>query len=131
MRLALLAALVAAAAALAACSGDDEASREPTGSTCPDDSSLTYGNFGSLFFGTYCTGCHSSELDGIERHGAPADHNFDTLAGILAEADHVDEAAAAGPDAVNTFMPPTTADDIPDESERRQLGEWLACGAPE
>lgn len=130
MRRLLLALLVTAALAVAACNGD-EGSPEPTGSICPDDSSLTYDNFGSLFFATYCTGCHSSELDGIDRHGAPADHNFDTLAGILAEAEHVDEWAAAGPDAVNTFMPPSTADDIPDEAERRDLGEWLACGAPE
>jgi uncharacterized membrane protein len=130
MRRASLIALVTAAA-LSACNGEDEGSPEPSGAICPDNSSLTYDNFGSPFFATYCTGCHSSELDGIDRHGAPADHNFDTLAGILSEAEHIDEWAAAGPDAVNTAMPPATADDTPDESERRDLGEWLACGAPE
>jgi uncharacterized membrane protein len=130
MRLALLLAALIASVAVAACNGD-EGSPEPTGAICPDDSTLTYDNFGSLFFTTYCTSCHSSDLDGIDRHGAPADHNFDTLAGVLAEAEHIDEWAAAGPDVVNTFMPPSTADDFPDESERLDLGEWLACGAPE
>ena len=130
MRRTLPAVLVAAALAVAACNGD-EGSPEPTGSVCPQDSTLTYDNFASPFFATYCTGCHSSQLDGIDRHGAPADHNFDTLAGILSEADHIDEWAAAGPDAVNTFMPPSTADDTPDETERLDLGEWLACGAPD
>ena len=46
-----------------------------------------------------------SELSGPDRHGAPSDHNVDTLEAILDEADHVDTYAAAGPDADNTFMP--------------------------
>ena len=33
--------------------------------------------------------------------------------------------AAAGPDAVNTLMPPDG--DKPTEEQRRQLGQWLAC----
>jgi hypothetical protein len=42
--------------------------------------------------------------------------------------EHIDEQAAAGPDHVNTSMPPSGP--RPSEAERRQLGEWLACGAP-
>lgn len=59
------------------------------------------------------------------RQGAPADHNFDTFAGVFVMADHIDEHAAAGPNSVNTAMPPS--DPTPSEAERRQLGEWLAC----
>jgi len=64
---------------------------------------------------------------GDARKGAPADHNFDTFAGIHRFADHIDERAAAGPNAVNTGMPPAEATEKPTEAERRQLGEWLAC----
>ena len=61
------------------------------------------------------------------RQGAPSDHNFDTLAGILKVSGHVDSHAAAGPVSVNTSMPPS--DPKPPEEERRKLGEWLACEA--
>ncbi len=109
--------------AIFACGG--EADPTPTGSTCPPDSTLTYENFGADFMEAYCTRCHSRELIGLERHGAPDDHNFDPLEGILDEAEHVDSYAAAGPDATNTLMPPSG--DSPSEDERRDLGEWIAC----
>ena len=41
---------------------------------------------------------------------------------------YANRAAAAGPKAVNTYMPDGAS---VDEAERRKLGEWLACGAPE
>jgi len=50
------------------------------------------------------------------------------LAQIRSNKDVIDRSAAAGPKAVNTFMPQSGS--VP-EAERRQLGEWLACGAPE
>jgi hypothetical protein len=50
-----------------------------------------------------------------------------TLAAIRANSTTVDEQAAAGADAVNTAMPEGSP--APTEAERRQLGEWLACGA--
>jgi uncharacterized membrane protein len=117
--------LVALAAAVAACSDPDPT---PTGSTCPAGSTLTYESFGQAFMESYCTRCHASDLHGADRHGAPLYHDFDTLDGILAVADHVDEWAAAGPDAVNRLMPPSG--EAPTDDERYQLGEWLACGAP-
>ena len=77
----------------------------------------------------YCTRCHSSALVGAARNGAPSDHNFDTLANIHDTAlEHIDEEAAAGPDHVNTSMPPSGP--RPTEAERQKLGEWLACDAP-
>lgn len=130
MRLAFIATLLAAALLSPACGGGEDGG-EPTGATCPSGSTVTYSNFGETFFGTYCTGCHSSELTGADRHGAPADHNFDSLEGIRAEVEHIELAAAGGPDAVNDEMPPSTADDFPSEAERLQLGEWLACDTPE
>jgi hypothetical protein len=97
----------------------------PTGSTCTPGSTLTYESFGAPFMEAYCTRCHARDVVGADRHGAPSDHNFDTLDGVLREAEHVDSFAAAGPDAINTIMPPDG--DAPGEEERFQLGEWLAC----
>lgn len=73
----------------------------------------------------YCTRCHSSELKGSARNGAPLYHDFDSLLGILVVANHVDEYTAAGPEAVNEMMPPDGIE--PTLEERTQLGEWLAC----
>jgi hypothetical protein len=107
----------------------DEEIGTPTGAECPDGGTLTYESFGQEFMASYCTNCHSAELEGSARHGAPADHDFDTLDGIQSVADHIDQYAAAGPDSTNTTMPPT--DPKPSMAEREMLGEWLACGAPE
>jgi uncharacterized membrane protein len=95
-----------------------------SGATC-DGSTLTYENFGRQFMEDYCTRCHSSSLDGEARNCAPSDHNFDTLDEIILYRDHIDEAAAAGPDSVNHAMPPSGAS--PTDDERRDLGTWLAC----
>lgn len=116
--------------ALGGCGSDDPtAEPKPTGSTCPTGSTLTYETFGRHFMETYCTRCHSSAVKGDQRQGAPDDHNFDTLENIHAtEFEHIDQQAAAGPNAVNTVMPPS--DPRPSEAERKQLGEWLACDAP-
>jgi hypothetical protein len=97
----------------------------PTESTCPEDSQLTYENFGQPFMTKYCTRCHDSAKTGAARHGAPSFHDFDTLFGVLAVADHIDETAAAGPAAVNEGMPEDGLK--PTSIERRRLGEWLAC----
>jgi cytochrome c5 len=97
----------------------------PSGAEC--DSTLTYESFGMAFMASYCTSCHSSTLSGVDRNGAPADHDFDSLDGILASADHIDEHAASGPDASNDEMPPSGPS--PTAAEREMLGAWLACEA--
>ncbi len=97
----------------------------PSGATCTQTSTLTYENFGRPFMETYCTRCHSSELRGSDRNGAPIYHDFDTLLGILVVADHVDEYTAAGPDSTNKIMPPNGV--APTVEERFDLGDWLAC----
>jgi len=117
------------------CGGDDDGDPpddpEPgpsTGSTCPSQQTLTFENFGVPFFETYCTRCHSSELSGSERHGAPAGYDWDDIEAVRAYADLIDKMAAAGPDAINTTMPPSSP--RPTQTEREELGEWLECGAP-
>ncbi|HET7539097.1 MAG TPA: c-type cytochrome [Polyangiaceae bacterium] len=112
-----LALVLLAAAALAACgSGPGDS----TGSTCPTNSTLTYANFGQAFIQNNCLACHTAN--------GPESPKLDTLAQVRANSGDIDRAAAAGPNAVNTFMPDGRS---VDEAERRKLGEWLACGAPE
>ena len=112
------------------CGSDDhsEIFGPPTQTKCPEISTLSYGTFGQQFMESYCTRCHSSQLKGAARNGAPDYHDFDTVAGIRSVADHIDQTAAAGPATTNTAMPPGGA--MPTEQERRQLGEWISCGAP-
>jgi uncharacterized membrane protein len=96
-----------------------------TGASCPPNSTLTWDSFGRSFMTSYCTRCHSSQLTGPARQSAPLGHDFDTENGVIVVAEHVDGLAAAGPQAVNTAMPPSNP--MPTEAERRQLGEWVAC----
>ena len=112
-------------ATAAACGGGDGAG-DPTGSTCPPGSTLSYETFGNDFMQSYCVECHASDLPAAERMGAPTGVDFDTLEGILDRAGEIDSAAAAGPDATNTLMPPAEQPQ-PTEAERMMLGEWLAC----
>ena len=110
------------------CSGEESVLGPPTGTTCPQGSTLTYASFGQQFMATYCTGCHATTLTGEARMGAPAFHDFDTIEGIRAVANHIDETAGAGPEATNESMPP--GGNTPTLAERRMLAEWLACQAP-
>jgi hypothetical protein len=102
----------------------------PSGAVCPDDSALTYDTFGKMFMEDYCTRCHSSKLKGdAARMNAPEGHDFDTIEGIWAVQDHIDQMAASGPSNTNVMMP--YSDPKPSKAEREMLGEWLACEAPE
>jgi len=89
---------------------------DPTGATCPSNSTLTYENFGRTFFATNCLECHSSKES----------PHFNTLEQIQAAKDLIDRAAASGPNATNTYMP---EDGEVSDADRTKLGEWLACGA--
>lgn len=101
-----------------------------SGAICPEGgTSLTWASFGETFFATYCTRCHATSVVGsTARMGAPPDLNWDEHATVMANAARIDRVAAAGPRMVNTFMPINGL--VPSEAERRQLAEWLACGAP-
>jgi uncharacterized membrane protein len=101
----------------------------PTESVCPPTQTLTYANFGQPFMAEHCTRCHDSAKVGAARMGAPSFHDFDTIFGIRAVSEHIDETTAYGPAAENDSMPPSGP--FPTAEERRQLGEWIACGMPE
>ncbi len=125
-----LAIAAAVTATLVACGSDsDPLFGPPTESVCPEDSTLTYENFGREFMESYCTRCHDSALTGDDRMGAPSFHDFDTVFGIRAVSDHIDFTTAAGPAATNDSMPPE--DPRPTLEERTKLGEWIACDMPE
>lgn len=121
--------LLGLASALWASGCSDHGEGKPSGATCPPTSNLTYATFGMGFFDTYCQRCHGSTVVGAARNGAPDDHVFDTLTDISVMKEHIDKAAAAGATVVNKAMPPSGT--APSDAQRRQLGEWLACGAPE
>jgi uncharacterized membrane protein len=113
---------------LAGCGGEDEKpplTGAATGATC-GSSTFTYDNFGRNFFTTYCRRCHSE--DATDRHGAPGGVNFDTVEQIRESSARIDELAALGPDAANDAMPPSGI--TPTDTQRDDLGRWLACGAP-
>lgn len=110
------------------CSSDNGGQTEEGGATlsvCPESDPPSYESFGRSFMASYCTRCHSSAVSGAARFGAPDDHNFDSLEGVLDATEHIDELAAAGPAGINESMPESGPS--PSEAERRRLGEWLAC----
>ena len=125
-------AVSALATACAAHPNDEEhAAIGSSGATCPSNSTLTYDGFGRDFMERYCTTCHSSALTGAARRDAPTGADFDSRKALReVGAEHIDLHAAAGPSRVNQVMPPDDFEAQPTNAERRQLGEWLACGMP-
>jgi hypothetical protein len=108
---------LAALAAVNGCSEDPgKTLGDPTGSVCPPESTVTWATFGQAFIHENCARCHDEERPRIV-----------TQADVQANLELIDRAAAAGPEGVNTYMPEDRG--VP-ESQRRALGEWLACGAP-
>jgi hypothetical protein len=109
--------------------GDDDSTGEPIAwdsldeRPCPDDSALTWENFGGPFVLTWCTGCHHSELPADVRQNAPFAINLETADLVRTNAARVWARAADQ----NATMPPAGA---PALEERELFGEWLACGAP-
>lgn len=90
---------------------------------CPDDSILTWENFGGPYVLSYCTTCHHSALPADGRQQAPVGVNLETVELVRAQADRI---WIRGADQ-NATMPPVGA---PAADDRALLGEWLACGAP-
>jgi len=89
----------------------------------------TWSGFGQSFFTTYCTRCHSASVTGAARVGAPVGLDYDSVTDVRAHAAEIDQVAASGPSATNTFMPFTAP--RPTVAERVQLGQLLACGVPD
>jgi len=88
---------------------------------CPEESLLTYENFGRPFLLDWCNGCHSSVVPEERRQDAPLDVSFDDLAMVRAHLQDIDGEVRA------ETMPPAGG---PGPEERALLEEWVACGAP-
>ncbi len=84
---------------------------------CPPGNKLTYDNFGKDFFASYCVRCHG----GPNGYSSRA---LNTVESIRASRERI-FANAIGD---NPPMPP--GPDDPPEHLRRDLADWLACGAP-
>ena len=106
-----LAMIVAASSGACGSSSIDDHPCPPGGTT------LTYRNFGEPFFASHCVSCHGGANGYSSR-------SFTTVDAIRGDRERIFRNAADD----NTTMPP--GPDDPPESERRKLGEWLACGAP-
>jgi uncharacterized membrane protein len=104
---------------LVGCKGGEESLVE-----CPDDSFVTYENFGEPLMLTWCTPCHSSHLSTPEeRQDATDGVNLDSYDDVVKHTDLI-QLFAVETDA----MPPAGG---PDVEERDLLAEWIACGMPE
>jgi uncharacterized membrane protein len=123
-------ALLACLALVPACSDDDDDEGGGNEVQCPSGGTqLTEQNFGRAFLDTYCTRCHSSTLTGAARNGAPVGFDWDRIESVREHAKQMNEEAGANADgSVNRDMP--LNDPRPSDDQRRQLSEWLACGAP-
>ena len=107
-------AMVTFSAALAGACGSESIDAHP----CPPGgTTLTYGNFGEAFFADHCVHCHGGANGYSSR-------SFTSVDSIRANRERIFVNAADD----NTTMPP--GPDDPPASERRKLGDWLACGAP-
>jgi hypothetical protein len=113
----LAGALAIVAGGVLGCSTQQTSLGEPTGSTCPSASTLTYDNFGKAFIANHCLECHASRES----------PQLTTLEEIQGNLEVIDRAAASGPKGTNDYMP---QDEDVATAERQKLGEWLACGAP-
>lgn len=71
-----------------------------------------------------CTGCHSSELDGVEREGAPEDINFDTYEAA------VDSSIDAVGVLSNGSMPPPGVAQ-PSAAQKQAFYNWAGCDTPQ
>ena len=90
---------------------------------CPDDTVLTWDNFGGPFVLNWCTGCHSANLPEGERAGATLGVDFDTVEDVQQWRSVMWVYSADD----NLSMPPVGG---PGPMDRFYFGEWLACGAP-
>ena len=107
---------------LAACAGGDDTDKRQQETATPEcDTELVgWEPFAQGYLMTWCTPCHSSEIEGIDRAGAPAGVDFDTWSGAAFWADRIGAAS------MDETMPPGGG---PSEEDRARIAEWVACGA--
>ncbi len=109
------------AAVIVALGGCVEA--EPAISQACEDSAISWQTFADGYVRNWCRGCHSAELAGDGRHGAPVGVNFNERGDMTKHYEHI-KARATG-DAPT--MPPAGG---PSEEERALFAAWLECGTP-
>lgn len=102
---------------LSACGTKDDAGGLDTG-LCVDAPVLMWSNFGEGFLIENCQTCHASTT--TDRHDAPEDVVFDTLADVQAERDAILDAATGD----DPSMPPQGG--VSDD-DRLRLEIWLTC----
>ena len=112
---------------LASCSTDDPAGAGQADASAPDGgcpSPESVPTFGDLEQGILpiCRRCHSEQVVGAARNGAPEPINFDTY-------EQVANAAEIASYMVRSrIMPPNGQE--PTEEQRQALYQWTECGRP-
>lgn len=111
-------------AAVAACGSEDE---DEESSDLPEvDCSGDVPAFDEVSaFSDVCTNCHSTELSGDDRNGAPSGINWDDYDSASANAEHGAEEVFEGE------MPPEGSGDTLTNAQKEQLYLWALCGTPE
>jgi uncharacterized membrane protein len=104
--------------ALAGCGGEEDGLGE-----CPPSSSAAEAAGHDVVIGK-CQVCHSSQVSGTSRLGAPEDLNFDNLETVRAEAGEMYDEALSG------SMPPDQGAKVTG-ADLENMRVWLACGAKE
>lgn len=84
----------------------------------------TYTNTAQPFLMTWCTSCHHSDIEGIDRVEGTEGFDFDSYEGVLTYLDLIEARALAE----EPTMPPAGG---PTSGELDQLAEWIVCGAVE
>lgn len=83
----------------------------------------TFDTFAGPLLATYCTRCHSTQLTGAARNGAPIGFNWDDEASVRMHLAEMRNAVG-----VLNFMPPS--DPKPTCAERQRLVRWIDASAP-
>lgn len=106
-----------------ACTPEPDDERRGKGGDASDcDTELVgWDTFARGYLSTWCTPCHSSELVGASRSGAPEGVDFETWAGAALWAERI------GATSIDASMPPAGG---PSEEDRERILEWVECGAP-
>jgi uncharacterized membrane protein len=104
--------------AIAGCGAEEEGLGD-----CPPSSSAAEAAGHDVVIGK-CQVCHSSQVTGTNRLGAPEDMNFDNLETVRAEAGEMYEETVSG------AMPPDPGSKVTG-TDLENMRIWLACGAKE
>lgn len=100
-----------------ACGGGSDLGECPPGSTQQQ-------NTGASIVFTTCVGCHSSQLTGAGRFGAPVGMDFDDIEIVRDLADDVYGTAADG-----SMPPPNQSVSSLNDAQVEAIRVYLACGA--